>query len=231
MITLALVLALGGCNKKEDDVKLDKPTTAPAPTTGAVVAAPAPVGGTKVLELDTPGGGSGAPAGTNFILPPGVQAQATAGDLGDNLKGFRLKVDAKGDALVCTQALPFPTTGTVKARLRVTDITPGGQNWNGFVFEMRSRDAQNGLVSPQGSRYTTLHTYREKLDWTEFETTVSQVPGAMKSEFCFRFVESTGIAEVDRIEVIPDGASPPPATVDAAPPAAPPPAATPPSGG
>ena len=231
MLTLVLVLALGGCNKKEDDVKLDKPTTAPVPTTGPVVAAPAPTAGTKVLELDTPGGGAGGPAGTNFILPPGVQAQATAGDLGDGIKGFRLKVDAKGDALVCTQALPFPTTGTVRARLRVSEITPGAQNWNGFVFEMRSRDAQNGLVSPQGSRYTTLHTYREKLEWTDFDTTVSQVPGAVKSEFCVRFVESTGVAEVDRIEVIPDGAAPPPpATVDAAAPAAP---ATPapPSGG
>lgn len=219
MFILALVLALGGCTKKEDDVKLDKPTTAPVQQTGPVVAAPAPTAGTKVLELDTPGGGAGGPAGTNFILPPGVQAQATAGDLGDGAKGFRLKVDAKGDALVCTQALPFPTSGTVKARLRVNDITPGAQNWNGFVFEMRSRDAQNGLVSPQGSRYTTLHTYREKLEWTDFDTTVSQVPGAVKSEFCFRFVESTGTAEVDRIEVIPDGATPPPATVDAAAPA------------
>lgn len=184
----------------------DKPAEpAPAPD-AADLATPAPpppaaASVSKAFALDAPGGVNGAPEGMNFVVPAGTQAEVVAGPLSDGSTGVRLTAKAAGDALVCT--LPFPTTPqlTVRARMKVAEVQPGSQPWQGMNVELRSRDDGGALVQPQGSRYTLIRNERAAGDWAEVENAVAQPPGATKAEVCFRFVNSTGTVEIDKIEV------------------------------
>lgn len=161
---------------------------------------PAPLEGATVLDLDEAGGGSGAPKGTNAILPPSVQAEVFTGELAPGASGARLSVRSKGDALICTADLPFLGKGDFRVRLRLVEIEPGPADWNGMTVEMRARDKAGALVPAPSMRYTPLKNLREKGGWIDLEAPVTQVDGAATGQFCFRFVESTGVVEIDRVE-------------------------------
>lgn len=193
--------------------------------TGAQAAPPAseaeafaPVAGAKVFDLDLPGGHGGAPAGSSFHLPPGAVVETFAGDLGDGTLGLRLGARAEGDALACTERMAVGASGALVVRLRVPELVAGGVAWHGLDLEMRARDAGGALVSPEGSRYVVLQRWREPVgQWTELTAPFATPAGAVTGEFCFRFVKSTGVVEVDRVQVL--GESPagaPAATAPAA---------------
>ena len=203
MVLWLLLLACSGgpTNPPEPTVPTEPAPAAPPPA--ATAAAPAPTAATPptVLELDAAGGGGGAPAGLNFILPAGVDAEAVAGPLSDGSKGFRLTARSPGDALVCTSALDAAGQVGVKLRMAVKDLKAGAQNWNGLTIELRPRDAAGALVSPPGSRYLTLQNLRADIDWTEVSGQAALPAGATRTEVCVRFVQSSGSVEVDRLEV------------------------------
>lgn len=200
---LTLLLALLAC-KGEGDVATPTPPAEPPPAP-AVAPTPAPPPAappeTKALELDAPGGANGAPEGAAFVVPPGTQAEVVAGPLTGGATGMRMTVTAKGDALMCTQALPLGAQARVKARVRVADLKPGPQDWMGMNVELRARGAGGELISPSGSRYVLLRNLRADTDWTDVEANVATPAGATKGEVCFRFVDSLGTVEVDRVEV------------------------------
>jgi len=75
----------------------------------------------------------------------------------------------------------------------------------GLNVELRSRASGGELVSPPGSRYTVIRNFREDADWIEWEADVTPAPGAVRGEVCYRFVNSTGKIEVDRLEVVAPG--------------------------
>lgn len=196
---LLLAACSGGESPKPAPVE---PTPAPEVAPTPPPATPAPgAGESKVLELDATGGGAGAPAGTNFILPAGSQATATAGKLSDGSTGFTLSVQAAGDALVCAQAVDVGSTLGVKARLKVSGIRPGPQDWMGMNLEVRARDATGALISPPGGRYVLLRNLRQDMDWADVTADAAIPAGATRAEVCFRFVSSTGTLEVDRMEL------------------------------
>lgn len=200
---LLLTTLLAACGDDAGDIKTLPP--APPPTTTEPSAVAPSAGESVALELNAPGGGNGAPEGLNFIVPPGTQAETFTGKLSDDSQGFRLAAKAAGDAVVCTQPILTGTTAHVKTRMKVSDVAPGPQPWQGLNVELRSRTAGGDLVSPQGSRYTLIKNFREAGDWTEWEADVAPAPGAAKAELCYRFVNSTGTVEVDRLEVLAPG--------------------------
>ena len=198
MLTL---LALLACSGSESDVKTT-PLPAPevvAPPVVAPVAAPA--GETRTFDLAATGGAGGAPDGAAFIVPPGTQAELVVGPLSDGSTGMKLTAKAEGDALMCLASVPLGATATFGARLKVSDVKPGAQTWQGMNVELRARDANGGLVSPAGSRYVLLRNDRTPGDWSDFEVPVAVPAGATSGEFCFRFVNATGTVEVDKAVV------------------------------
>jgi hypothetical protein len=177
----------------------------------------------KDLSLDAGGGLGGAPEGMNFIVPPGAAASAEATTFSDGAKGARLTVKAVGDALMCTQLVPLGPQAFISTRLRVPQIAPGAGSWMGMNLELRARDERGNLVSPPGMMFTLVKNLREPIEWTDVESKVAVPAGATQGEFCFRFVLSTGVVEVDRIQIVSkqgDGslsAAAPPAVPAAAP--------------
>lgn len=155
----------------------------------------------RVLELDDLGGGGGAPAGMNFIVPPGSDAELVPGGLEAGAKGFRMTVRAHGDALACTDPFEVGPTLGAKVRLRLAGVTTGGQPWMGLNIEARPRDAAGALVSPAGSRYLLLQNLTADAPWGEVEVAGAVPVGAVRAELCFRFVNATGTLEVDRVEL------------------------------
>lgn len=159
-------------------------------------------GEVRTLELDTGGGAGGAPEGMVFIVPSGSQAALTAGDLGEGITGFRIVAAAPSDAVVCTNAIPMGGSVFVKARVRVTDITPGASDWQGATVEVRSRDDAGALISPTGAMFNEVKVLREKAPWADVSAKVPLPPGTAKGEVCFRMAVSTGTMDVDRLMVI-----------------------------
>lgn len=205
---MVLWLLLTACSGGQTTPAEPSVPTEPPPAPAAPAPAPTvPPAAATVLELDAAGGGAGAPAGVNFILPAGVDAEAVAGPLSDGSKGFRLTARTPGDALVCTGALDAAGQVGVKLRMAVKGLVAGPQDWNGLTVELRPRDAAGALVSPPGARYVTVQNLRADLDWTEVSGQASLPAGAVKTEVCVRFVQSSGTVEVDRIEIAGAGGS------------------------
>lgn len=182
----------------------------------------------KDYGLEKGGGLGGAPEGMAFILPPGAAASATFGALSDGAEGIRLEVNQPGDGLVCTQSVPLGPQAFFRARVQVPQITAGTASWMGMNVELRARDGMGALVG----QYVLIRNVREPIGWQDIEQRLPIPAGASQGEFCFRFVLSTGVVEIDKISIVSkmDGspAAPPPAATVAAAPAAPPPAAAPP---
>ncbi|MBM4369201.1 MAG: hypothetical protein FJ102_23505, partial [Deltaproteobacteria bacterium] len=157
----------------------------------------------RELELNAGGGLNGAPEGMFFIVPPGANAEAVTGALSDGVQGAKLTVRQAGDALMCTQSAPLGPQAVVRARLKVPEITPGGGSWMGMNMELRTRDAKGNLVSPPGLMYTLVQNVREPTaGWVDMEGRVPVPAGATQGEVCFRFVLSTGVLELDRVQLI-----------------------------
>jgi hypothetical protein len=174
----------------------------------------------KDFGLDQAGGLGGAPEGMVFVLPPGASATATFGPLGDGADGVRLAVTQPGDALVCTQPLPLGPQAFFRARARVPEITAGNGSWMGMNVELRARDGMGGLVG----QYVMIKNVREPMGWQDIDQRLPVPAGSTQGEFCFRFVLSTGVVEIDKISVVSkiDGSAPvapPPAPVVSATPA------------
>lgn len=189
---LALMLA---CSTEEPNPAPAEPPAAPPPEPPP--AAPA----ATVLELDDLGGGGGAPAGMNFIVPAGSDAELVPGTVGDGATGFRMTVRAPGDALACTQPVDVNGTLGIRARLALSEVRTGGQPWMGLNLEVRARDASGALVSPPGARYVLVRNLTAPLGWGDVDGTAAIPPGAVRAEVCLRFVGATGTVEVDRIEL------------------------------
>lgn len=194
---MILLLALA-CNRSEPPAE-PAPTPPPAAVPPAPEPAPTTTVGARILELDAPGGANGAPEGTAFIVPAGAAAEVAAGALAGGASGFRLAVKGPGDALVCTQPVDVGASLGVEARVRVSELVPGAQDWHGLNVEVRARDAGGALVAPATGRYVLVRNLRENADWYDLQGTAAIPPGASRAELCFRFVESTGVVEVDRI--------------------------------
>jgi hypothetical protein len=155
------------------------------------------------LLLDEAGGVGGAPKGMLFLQPPGANAQMYSGDLGGGVTGLRLTVKAPGDALTCSTSIALNGRAFVKARVRVPEVTAGAGDWMGMNFELRARDTMGALVSPPGSMYTLIQNVRAAdPGWVNIESKVAVPAGATTGEFCFRFVNSTGVLEVDELQIV-----------------------------
>lgn len=197
MLTLFGLFACGGENTA-DIATPPPPVVAPPP----VLTPPPSAGGSvRTFDLDAPGGKGGAPAGTAFIVPGGTAAELTAGPLSDGSTGMKLVTTTEGDALMCTEIVQLGPQVTFGTRMKVSAISPGSQAWQGLNVELRARDGSGALVSPAGSRYVLLRNERVASDWTEWEAPIVVPPGAVQGEFCYRFVNSTGTLEVDRVVV------------------------------
>jgi hypothetical protein len=155
----------------------------------------------RTIDLDSPGGKGGAPAGAAFIVPNGTPAQLSAGPLSDGSSGMKLVATGEGDALMCTESVQLGPQVTFGTRMKVSDITPGAQAWQGMNVELRARDANGALISPSGSRYVLLRNERAAGEWAEWEAPIVVPTGATQGEFCYRFVNSTGTLEVDRVVI------------------------------
>lgn len=151
-------------------------------------------------DLDAPGGPGGAPMGFEFLVPPGTQGTtATAGPV-DGGTGFKFAVSQASNSLACSQ--PVPVTGPMRvgARVKVADIKADARAWTGFTAEVRTYDGAGQLVSPAGSQFITVATLKSAGDWQELAKSFTAPTGAATAKLCFRFVESTGSAEVDWAE-------------------------------
>jgi hypothetical protein len=184
-----------------DAISLGDPS-APAPAT-ADGAAPAPAGPVTRWELDQPGGAAGAPAGFSFLIPPGTAGSTlTAGPVTGGT-GIKMDVTQAGNTLACSDPFPASPSMKVRAHVRLGSVTADARPHTGFVAEVRTFDAGNMLVSPAGSQYTTLATLKAPGDWVDVGGPFAPPPGAATGKLCFRFVESTGSAEIDWAEAGP----------------------------
>lgn len=157
----------------------------------------------KELNLDSEGGFNGAPEGMTFIVPAGGASTAEFATFSDGNKGARLNVKAVGDALVCTQSVPLGPQAFLRARLRVPEIAPGAGSWMGMNAELRTRDDKGNLVSPPGMMFALVANIRQATpEWTDVEAKLAVPVGATQGEFCFRFVLSTGVVEVDKVNIV-----------------------------
>lgn len=200
MFTLLTLFACSG--GETADIATPPPVVTPPPEARASVAPPlATSGSVRTLDLDGLGGSGGAPAGAAFIVPAGTPAQLTAGTLSDGSTGMKLVANAPGDALMCTESVQLGSQVTFGTRMKVSEITPGPQEWMGLNVELRARDASGAVVSPGSGRYVLLRNERAQSDWTEWEAPILVPPGAVQGEFCYRFVNSTGTLEVDRVVI------------------------------
>lgn len=182
----------------------------------------------RTLELDEPGGAGGAPLGMAFIVPPGTTVDTFSGPLSGDNKGLRLGVRQAGDALACTSSIAASGSLYVKARVKIPEIVPGPAAWHGLNMEVRARSLAGALVSPPGSPYVLLANLREPTDWTTVESKVTLPAGTASAEVCLRFVHSTGVLELDRLQIVaPKGDLPGLAATPTLPAATPLPPATP----
>jgi hypothetical protein len=184
-----------------DRVVFNSPDATAAAVDPAAPAAPA--GPKTRWELDTAGGGFGAPAGFDFLVPPGTAGAAlTAGPIKGGT-GFTFAATAVSNTLACSQAFPLTTSNRVNAHVRVPEVKTDARVWTGFVAEVRTYDATGKLVSPQGMQYVPVATLKAPGDWQDIGASFAAPAGATSGKFCFRFVESTGSAEVDWAEAGP----------------------------
>lgn len=188
------------------------PEVAEAP---AVVDIPAP---TTRFELDQPGGGSGAPMGADFFIPPGIAGVSTrVGPLENSTaSGFAFTVSQPGNALACSQAFPVTGGGTMWAQgsVRVREVSSDPRAFAGFTAEVRSYDGAGALVSPPGSQFTSIQVWKAPTpDFAPFGKEFTVPDKAATAKICLRYAETTGAADVDWLGITVQGA---PAVADAA---------------
>lgn len=147
--------------------------------------------------LDRPGGERGAPEGFAFLVPPGTEGASLAHEEG----AIRFEVVNPGNALACSEPFAVAPGMVARGRVRVDALSTDPRPWTGFVAELRTWDFLGGLVSPPGQAYTPLHTWKEPVGWVDFEAAMPLPTGATTGKLCFRFVESTGLAQVDEASV------------------------------
>jgi hypothetical protein len=144
-------------------------------------------------------GPAGSPEGFDFLIPPGTQGVSlTAAD-----GGIRFEVSRPGNAVACSQPFSVAPGMLFRGRLRIPELETDARTWTGFVAEVRSYDMIGGLASPPGMPFTTLETWKATSDWAEFEAAFAPPATAVTGKLCFRFVESTGLAELDWVAVGP----------------------------
>lgn len=99
----------------------------------------------------------------------------------------------------------------MRPRFRVVDLRGADKAWKGVVAEVRARDADGALVSAQGRRFVPLWSAALAGDWESPEWTAELPEGTRQGQVCFRFVGTTGVLEVDALEVLSEGVPLPPA--------------------
>lgn len=152
-------------------------------------------------EMDEPGGKNGAPDGAEFLIPPGTrEATLLAGPVDGGL-GFRMEIGHRGNACVCTQPVPVVPGMKIRGRARVERMETDPREWTGMVFEVRTFNLLGGLASPPSTPYNFVLSLKEPGDWVEFERVFVPPEGAATGKLCWRFVESTGVGEVDWLEI------------------------------
>lgn len=152
-------------------------------------------------ELDTPGGGKGGPDGVDFLIPPGTKgATLLAGEVQGG-RGFRMEIESRGNAAVCTQPVPVAAGMKLRGRVRVERIETDEREWTGMVFEVRTFNLLGGLASPPVTPYNFILAKKAVSDWEEFERVFVPPDGAVTGKLCWRFVESTGVGEVDWLAI------------------------------
>ncbi|MFZ5481557.1 MAG: hypothetical protein ACOZNI_32645 [Myxococcota bacterium] len=164
---------------------------------GVPLPAPLPVVSLR-WELDEVGP-AGSPEGVEFLLPPGTRGATLEAKEG----GIHFGVTSPGNALACTQSFSVAPGMLFRGRMRLRDVASDHRAWTGFVAEVRTYDMIGGLASPPGMPFSTLRTWKEASDWAEFETAFAPPRGAVTGKLCFRFVESTGVADLDWLAVGP----------------------------
>jgi hypothetical protein len=145
-------------------------------------------------------GPAGSPEGFDFLIPPGTQGVALTARDG----GIRFEVTKAGNAVTCSQPFSVAPGMLFRGRMRLRELGTDARTWTGFVAEVRSFDMIGGLASPAGMPFTTLQTWKATTgDWVEFENAYAPPRGAVTGKLCFRFVESTGEADLDWVAVGP----------------------------
>lgn len=144
-------------------------------------------------ELEEPGPG-GAPEGFDLMVPPGTQGAKVALEEG----AIRFETTAPGNALACSQPVSVAPGMIFRGRARIRELSTDARDWTGFVAEVRTYDMVGGLASPPGMPFSTLRTWKAADgEWAEFESAFAPPKGAVTGKLCFRFVESTGKADID----------------------------------
>lgn len=164
--------------------------------------------------LDEPGGAGGAPLGFAFLIPPGTlgaelalyREPATAPERPapgehDVERGVRMAVRQPGNALVCSDPFSVAPGMVVRGRVRIDAVQTDARAWTGFVAEIRTYDMVGGLASAGATPFTLLKAWKAAGDWETFEAPFAPPAGAANGKLCFRFVESTGEAHIERASV------------------------------
>lgn len=164
--------------------------------------------------LDEPGGAGGAPLGFAFLIPPGTLGadlalyrepasapeRPTPGEQGVE-RGVRMAVTQAGNALVCSDAFSVAPGMTVRGRVKVESVQTDARAWTGFVAEIRTYDMVGGLASAGATPFTLLKAWKTPGEWEDFDAPFAPPAGAANGKLCFRFVESVGVARVERASV------------------------------
>ncbi len=158
------------------------------------------------VDLDSPGGGSGAPTGADFFLPTNATGvSATAGPIaGTRASGLTLEVTTPGDAMVCSQAFSVVPGAPLWAQgyARVRAVNADATATTGLVAEFRPGDATGKL----GSAATALPLRVWKAATLgpdgaarlgPFGAEVTAPADSATGRVCLRFADATGAVDVD----------------------------------
>ncbi|MSP54443.1 MAG: hypothetical protein EXR69_02375 [Myxococcales bacterium] len=176
---------------------------APWPDAPVVADVPSdvPQAESRAFDMNFGGGVAGAPYGVGFFVPPGVVASPVAGRLSDGSMGFSFTVPTPGDAVVCTAPVRMQGRVSLSGRMRVAELVTTAELWTGFDVELRARDEQKRLVSPEGTKFVRVAHVREQGGFEEWSAEIEVPTAAVQAEVCWRFLGATGTVEVDRVVV------------------------------
>ena len=164
--------------------------------------------------LNEPGGAGGAPLGFAFLVPPGTTGatlslfrepasapeKPAAGEVGV-LRGFVMDIVKPGNTLVCSDPFAVAPGMRVRGRVQVESVETDARGWTGFVAEIRTYDMVGGLASAGTTPFTLLQAWKAPGAWEDFDVPFAPPKGAANGKLCFRFVESVGVARVERAGV------------------------------
>ena len=152
--------------------------------------------------LNEGGGGSGAPRGFDFLIPPGTTGVTLeSGALAGGATGIQMAVTKAGNAVTCSQAFTVASGMVARARVKVESLETDQRPWTGFVTEVRAYNLIGELTSPTGTPFTLVQAIKAPGDWQEVEQAFAPPADAVTGKLCFRFVESTGVALIDQASV------------------------------